>query len=67
MPAKALKVGPRLTLPADVITQSIALLAVRRAGKSNAAAVMAEEMYRAGPAVGRDRPQRRLVGPALIG
>ena len=42
-----LHVGPELDLPADAITQSIALLAVRRAGKSNAAAVIAEEMYHA--------------------
>jgi uncharacterized protein len=47
MTAKGLHVGG-LTLPLDAITQSIALLAVRRAGKSNAAAVIAEEMYRAG-------------------
>jgi hypothetical protein len=43
-----LRVGPDLALPPDLITQSVALLAVRRAGKSNAAAVMAEEMHRAG-------------------
>ena len=45
--ARLLHVGPELELPADAITQSIALLAVRRAGKSNAAAVIAEEMYHA--------------------
>jgi uncharacterized protein len=45
---RLLHVGPDLDLPADAITQSIALLAVRRAGKSNAAAVMAEEMHHAG-------------------
>jgi hypothetical protein len=43
-----LAVGPDLRFPLDVITQSIALLAIKRAGKSNAAAVIAEEMYRAG-------------------
>jgi hypothetical protein len=43
-----LRVSPDLVLPDDVITQSVALLAVRRAGKSNAAAVIAEEMHRAG-------------------
>lgn len=43
-----LNVSPALSLPADAITQSFALLAVRRAGKSNAAAVMAEEMFKAG-------------------
>ena len=46
--AQLLHVGPELGLPADAITQSIALLAVRRAGKSNAAAVIAEEMHHAG-------------------
>lgn len=45
---KGLHVGEDLTLPLDAITQSFALLAVRRAGKSNAAAVMAEEMRDAG-------------------
>lgn len=48
MPKNALHVGEGLDLPLDAITQSIALLAVRRAGKSNAAAVIAEEMYHAG-------------------
>jgi uncharacterized protein len=43
-----LTVAPGLILPADAVTQSFALLAVRRAGKSNAAAVLAEEMHRAG-------------------
>jgi uncharacterized protein len=46
--SKELAVGPDLRFPLDAITQSIALLAVRRAGKSNAAAVMAEEMHKAG-------------------
>jgi len=42
-------------LPADAVTEAIALLGVRRGGKSNAAAVMAEEMYHAGlPWVGID-------------
>ena len=45
---RGLHVGEDLTLPLDAITQSFALLAVRRAGKSNAAAVMAEEMHDAG-------------------
>lgn len=43
-----LQVAPGLTLPSDAVTQSIALLAVRRAGKSTAAAVLAEEMFHAG-------------------
>ena len=34
-----------LTLPADLITQTAALLSTRRGGKSNAAAMVAEEMY----------------------
>ena len=48
MGPKPLRVSPALALPPDAITQSIALLAVRRAGKSNAAAVLAEEMHHAG-------------------
>lgn len=52
---KGLNVGGGLVLPLDAITQSIALLAIKRAGKSNAAAVLAEEMFRAGlPWVGID-------------
>lgn len=47
-PDGALNVAPGLALPADAVTQSFALLAVRRAGKSNAAAVIAEEMHAAG-------------------
>lgn len=43
-----LRVTPGLRLPHDAVTQSFALLAVRRAGKSNAAAVLAEEMHAAG-------------------
>jgi len=36
-----------LVLPDQAVTQTFGILAVRRAGKSNAAAVMAEEMFRA--------------------
>jgi uncharacterized protein len=70
-----LRVSPDLVLPDDVITQSIALLAVRRAGKSNAAAVIAEEMHRAGlPWVAIDpkgdwwglRSSRDGNGPGLL-
>jgi hypothetical protein len=43
-----LRVAEGLALPPDAVTQSFALLAVRRAGKSNAAAVIAEEMHAAG-------------------
>lgn len=48
MNAPMLQLGPDLAVPADVVTQAVALVAVRRAGKSNAAAVMAEEMFHAG-------------------
>lgn len=43
-----LRVAPGLQLPPTAVTQSFALLAVRRSGKSNAAAVLAEEMHAAG-------------------
>jgi len=42
-----IKISPRLELPLDAITQTFGILAVRGAGKSNLAAVMAEEMHRA--------------------
>lgn len=45
---EGLWLGEGLHFPLDAITQSIALLAIKRAGKSNAAAVMAEEMFAAG-------------------
>jgi hypothetical protein len=45
MRRKGLDVSPDLILPLDAVTQTFALLAVRRAGKSNAAAVMAEVMF----------------------
>lgn len=40
-----LKISPELELPLDAVTETFAILAKRRAGKSNAAVVMAEEMY----------------------
>ncbi len=43
-----LRVSPTLTLPSDAVTSTFALLAVRGAGKSNAAAVMAEGMFELG-------------------
>lgn len=43
-----LDVSADLQLPPDVVTQAVAIVAVRRAGKSNAAAVMAEAMFHAG-------------------
>jgi uncharacterized protein len=45
---KALHLGEDLTLPLDAVTQTFGILAVRGAGKSNLAAVMAEEMFDAG-------------------
>lgn len=41
----ALRLGDDLLLPLDAATQSLAILAVKGAGKSNAAAVLAEEMF----------------------
>ena len=46
--ANGLNVAPGLALPMDAVTQSFALLAIRRAGKSNGGAVLAEEMHDAG-------------------
>lgn len=43
-----MKLAPGLELPLDAITQTLGILAVRGAGKSNLAAVMAEEMFDAG-------------------
>jgi uncharacterized protein len=43
-----LHISPDLSLPLDAVTETFAILAVKRAGKSNAAVVMAEEMYDAG-------------------
>jgi hypothetical protein len=40
-----LNIAPGFTLPLDAVTETFAILAKRRAGKSNAAVVMAEEMY----------------------
>jgi DNA helicase HerA-like ATPase len=42
-----LKLASGLTLPDDAVTQTFGILAKRGAGKSNTAAVMAEEMYKA--------------------
>ena len=43
-----LTVGPKLTLPLEAVTSTFGLLAVRGAGKTNAARVLAEEMFAAG-------------------
>lgn len=45
---KALRVSDELKLPLESVTSTFGLLAVRGAGKSNAGAVMAEEMFAAG-------------------
>lgn len=48
MTATGLAVAPDLTLPLEAVTETFAILAKRRVGKSNAAVVMAEQMYDAG-------------------
>lgn len=45
--SKVLRVAPDLTFPAQAVTETFGILAVRGAGKSNTAAVMAEEMFAA--------------------
>ncbi len=42
-----LRLAKDLTMPASAITETFGILAVRGAGKSNTAAVMAEEMFKA--------------------
>jgi hypothetical protein len=42
---KKLVLGPKISLPLDAVTETFGILAVRGAGKSNTAAVMAEEMF----------------------
>lgn len=44
---RKLILGPKISLPLDAVTETFGILAVRGAGKSNTAAVMAEEMFRA--------------------
>jgi hypothetical protein len=48
MKQTTLQLSPSLKLPLDAITKTFGILAVRGAGKSNTAAVMAEEMFAAG-------------------
>jgi Helicase HerA, central domain len=48
MKGEEVKGSDDLGLPLDAVTETFAILAVRGAGKYNAAVVMAEEMYRAG-------------------
>jgi hypothetical protein len=43
-----LRIAPEITLPVDAATETFGILAKKGAGKSNAAVVMAEEMYDAG-------------------
>lgn len=43
-----LKIAPGLAFPSDAITRTFGILAVRGAGKSNTAVVLAEEMHKAG-------------------
>jgi hypothetical protein len=45
---KSLKLADGLALPLDAVSRTFGILAVRGAGKSNTAAVMAEEMFAAG-------------------
>ncbi len=45
---KDLILAPGLSLPREVVTQTFGILAVRGAGKTNTAAVLAEQMYEAG-------------------
>ena len=45
---QTLSIAKDLSLPASAVTQTFGILAVRGAGKSNTAAVMAEEMFAAG-------------------
>ena len=56
----SLHVAPGFSLPNEAVTETFAILAKRRAGKSNAAVVMAEEMYDNGlPWVAIDPARRR--------
>lgn len=41
----SLRISSTLSLPVEAVTETFAILAKRRAGKSNAAVVMAEEMF----------------------
>jgi hypothetical protein len=43
-----LRLAPDLTLPVDAVTQTVAILAKRRAGKSYTARRFAEQLYKAG-------------------
>ena len=43
-----LNIAPDLNLASDVVTQTFAILAIRRVGKTYTASVIAEEMMKAG-------------------
>lgn len=45
MTARRIHFAPGLTLPLDVVTATIAILATRGAGKSSTAVGLAEKMY----------------------
>ena len=45
---RLLRLGPKIDLPMQAVTETFGILAARGAGKSNTAAVMAEEMFAAG-------------------
>ena len=57
-----MKIAPNLTLPDDAVTQTIALLARRGAGKTHTASVIAEEMLSGGSSDRCLRLHRRMVG-----
>lgn len=46
--SRGLAVAEGFELPLSAVTETFGILAVKRAGKSNAAVVIAEEMYAAG-------------------
>lgn len=46
--SRQLILGPKLSIPTQAVTETFGILAARGAGKSNTAAVMAEEMFAAG-------------------
>ncbi len=55
--------GKAFALPVELVTQSIAILAKKRVGKSYTAAVMAEELMRAAlKAIGAVRATQQPVG-----
>lgn len=49
--ASALKLANNLSIPADAVTRTFAILGIRGSGKTNTAVVMAEEMLKSGQQV----------------